>query len=316
MSELASFLSEYGIDSIFLIQTDKVSEKILKSVNHKVFTFTKKSDLPKTLAVIWEKHIITLVINDTLSTKDADLRALRSPKNVPIITFDDTGDGLTEANAVINSIVYSWNRYTISPKMNNIFEGPQYLIIQESIKKYAKIKRDFSLKRISISIGGTDTQNISYRLIKALEPLLSDIKIDLIMGPGTIIPKPLKQLQNTFSDHLLVHQAPKDLFKIISRSSLLICAGGMTLFEAMAIGQPCAPIACEEHEIFNIASQDNHVINLGFYKDLKFDHLVMTIKKQLSSPHKLKEMSKISQQKIDFNGKEKILEIIKNWLPK
>ena len=315
MRDLASYLNKYGVKSIFIIQEDKISQELLESSNHTVFRFTEKIEILQIMNFISEKQNIQFVLNDTLETNSDDLTVLKTLKNFPIITFDDIGAGLKEANTVINSLVYSWNYYSKDLIMSKVFEGPKYLVIQDSIEKYSNLKRNFFEKSLSISIGGTDTHNVSIKLLIALEPLLDTTKINLILGPGASISKELKLINKKNLDNLFIHYAPNDLFKIVSQTSLLICAGGMTLFEAMAIGQPCAAIACEEHEINNINSQENYVVNLGFHKSLDFSQLKFKIQELLSSTEKLKKMNKRNKDQIDFNGKGRIFEILKYWLP-
>ena len=274
-------------DVSFLINNDAHSIKILKTNNYKNIYILKKS-YPQ-LEKILLKNKIKVFINDTLKSS-ANLFRFLLKKNIRIINFDDA----SEASAIANINIYPTSFHKKKNKTNFYF-GPEYIALGKAkIKKRLRKK----IKSILIIMGGSDTYNLSEKLIKKILPLKKNIS--LIEGPLKI-----KKINKKYKKKINIISKPKNIFEEFHKCDLLICGGGIIPFEAAAAGLPSLIISCEQHEkkVGKILHKLGCSVYLGHRNKINkifINTLDLDIKK----------MSANCLNKIHLNGDEKIKKII------
>lgn len=128
---------------------------------------------------------------------------------------------------------------------DHCFDGPEYILFDEGIRKYLKQdrKRTNKVERILIAMGGSDHRNITSVLLKVLADIRCSAFIDVVMGP---VSEHVMEVENTIGAlqlnarlSLNVDDMPERIWKADAGFSSL----GLTTYEMVALKLPCLIIA-------------------------------------------------------------------------
>ena len=162
-------------------------------------------------------------------------------ENFTVITIDDMGSNKIDAKAIINeSIVESRQKYNTSKK-TLLFAGPQYMMLGKNFGIFNKKKKQINktIQNVLISLGGSDPKNNLRKIINALNKNNNNnITFAIILGKSY---KNAEKVKSACADYKIL-QGVKNMYELMFDSDLIICNGGVTLYEANALGIPSAVI--------------------------------------------------------------------------
>jgi len=295
MLNFSKFLKTKNKDFIFIINNNEKLINILKS-HYIAFEIVDLDDDKRN----WEKNIalrynIIYWVNDRLkTTKQHALNVNRS--NVKLITFDDFGPGSNLSDISIYGLANKGNC-----QGKKILQGVEYLILNEEIDLYKKIRK--GVKKILVSLGGSDTYGVTIKILKLLKK--HHIKATIHIGPSFLHKHELKQ---ELTSNYKVKVYTPSLIKEFANYDLAITGGGITPFEANASGLPCLIIANELFEIENgyFLESVNSSRFLGYYQNI--DETIFSNLNCLD----INLMSQNGMQILNTNAVQKIYENIIN----
>ncbi|MCP5102845.1 MAG: hypothetical protein GY950_05685, partial [bacterium] len=257
MMALASLLKGKEFDVFFIIRTNHIVQTILVQEGLEFLEFSGSIDETRVIEeTLREVRLPVLWIFDTFGTRKEWFLPLHRHR-VPVLSFDDNGAGLEEANIVINSIVGLWNEVpdhhpTHGGTPRNLFKGLDYLILTPDIQRYRKpreIKGTENLK-LGVSLGGSDTYNNTIKVANSLKDVdaVPDV-VYFFLGPHFAAEKELNACLKEFPIPYKVERGIPDLMAAFDTLDMVICSGGVTLFEVCALGLPALTVANESHEV-------------------------------------------------------------------
>lgn len=142
--------------------------------------------------------------------------------------------------------------YSNSPN-NILLSGPDYVIVRPP---FVGIKRKTALnglKRILITMGGTDVRELTPLLINNVCKKLEDIEFDIVIGS--------KETADFYEQYLgfknvAIHYNidATEMFNLMINCDLAITAAGQTIYELLATQTPFIPIQIIENQENNIRS--------------------------------------------------------------
>jgi UDP-2,4-diacetamido-2,4,6-trideoxy-beta-L-altropyranose hydrolase len=311
MKSLAEKLIALGFRVSFVTRPDTVGATILQKAEFEIFFQIEDDTLIS--SKIFQKLSPNLIVFDILSTNSKQLSELREMSTSPLLAFDDTGAGLKQADCVINALVFSWDQYKANACNATLYEGPTYLILQPLPSR--RWEQKINLKRgnnIFLAFGGTDDHHVTQRMLEALNKIELNLNIFINLGPGTESDV-IKETAITGSPHniAVVHSEP-DLFTRFLETDLVICGGGIMLFELAALGVPSAAIATERHEIYNIkyAANSGFTQALGWEGDMDFTNAAIEISNLLVENKTRRQMSRRGLETVDGGGLDRCAAIV------
>ena len=195
------------------------------------------------------------------------------------------------------------------PKKDKIYAGEKYVVLSKTTTR-DKIK---SLKRIMISMGGSDPQNITIKVLKILNKLNVKIRLNIVIGKfSEIKTETIKKIMTNNSIKYKLYINPKNLKKIMKLNDLLITNSGITKFEATQVKLPSIIISNDKETIGNqIAfSKKKTSIYFGYYKSKKILKLNSLIYSLYKNPKELVKMQNRSKNLLDHLGALRIKKII------
>ena len=207
----------------------------------------------------------SLVLLDVLDfdLQPAYIEALRTFEAPLAAITDDSDMRIIDADLIINGNPYQLD-YDYSNCRGKYLVGPKYFIMDEGYANVEKIQYEGRLKKIFISVGGSDHNNILFNIIDALENI-GGFELRIVSSNSTGYLCRLKNTLNSISTKSELLVDIPSLVNSWSGCDIAITAGGNTLFERIAVGIPGCTI-CQLERQNEIASRFENIgvnINLG-----------------------------------------------------
>lgn len=141
------------------------------------------------------------------------------------------------------------------PAHAKILTGPHYALLRPEFAKLRKAalrrRGGGTAKRLLISLGGTDPDNITGTLVSALVGSDLALSIDVILGAGAPHLDTIRTqiaTQPTSGKPLTLHVGLKSLAPLMVQADLAIGAGGTTSWERCCLGLPTVTLEIADNQ--------------------------------------------------------------------
>ncbi|MEW6607091.1 MAG: UDP-2,4-diacetamido-2,4,6-trideoxy-beta-L-altropyranose hydrolase [bacterium] len=313
---LAEGLSQKGIQCIFITRDiDPAVGKRIVANNHLVERLPAQADLKKDLSLtinLIKKHQPSLVITDSYGIDEHYLEQLKK-LNVTLMSIDDLSKLHFCSDIVLNQNVgakgddYSTERYT------KLLIGPKYALLGKSLRDKHQLKK--GIKRIAqnilVTLGGTDPDNQTLKVVRAIKPVKENLRITVVIGPGYLYEEILKEEIKTDNRFIIIRD-PDDIFSLMEEADLAISAGGSTCYEIACLGVPniILSLADNQKKVANGLANYGTSVNLGWFKEVTEEQIKKAVEDLIKSRQKREEMSQKSKELVDGRGVERVVEEI------
>jgi len=192
---------------------------------------------------------------------------------------------------------------------------------------YAMLRREFiqyknqihgtskDIKKILVTLGGADPDNITVKVIRALKRLNdSALNAKVIVGPANPNLDELnKEVADVFFKCEIVY-AVSDMPGLMAWADLAISAAGSTCWELCYMGVPSLVVVAAENQrkIAFELDKCGAAISLGWHETLTDEKIYLKIKEVISYSDVLKETAKKCRSIINGNGVHKIISKLLN----
>jgi spore coat polysaccharide biosynthesis predicted glycosyltransferase SpsG len=304
---LAKLLKKQGHKIIFLSRNFTESISLIKKYLFTVKSLNCSQKYHLTpLKEIIKKEKVDIIVHDFQDTSLAYMQNLRkTDRPLKLINFDDLSPGRKLADINIDANL---------PSRKNSLYGPKYIILREDFAKKYTRKTKARVKKILITLGGSDPNNFTEKILNILlKEKLSLYKFTILLGPGfknkTTIKKMLKNNKN-FS--IQENVSTTKFISLTLENDLCLASGGITMYELACLGIPAIILCQAEHENKNAKLFHNKGIvkNLGPGSKISAQKLLKIIY-TLDKNKKLREkMSLAGKKYVDGKGLKRIIKII------
>lgn len=222
------------------------------------------------------------------------------------ILLDDVWCNVVYADILFNAtIIKKFHKYKKKNIDSKLFLGSKYFItdteFQKNKKKIYEI-RDKNIYNIVVSMGGSDSNELTLRITKSIMDL-KNIDIKIIIGPFY---KDLKKLRNLIKNkkHVSIIDSPPKIWKQFKKADVVIANAGSTLFELAIQRVPTICIPAVKHQILYAEnfSAKGFSINLGLWKCLKSNIVHKTLVEILENKVKRRKISLLGDKLVDGKG--------------
>jgi CMP-N-acetylneuraminic acid synthetase/spore coat polysaccharide biosynthesis predicted glycosyltransferase SpsG len=288
-------------DIMFLMdERYKMGIEFVRSRFHKVFTFG--GDVMEALGALNPD----IIINDILDTSAGYIKQLKE-RNWLVVNFEDLGRGIKHADLVINAL------YEADSNSPNILGGPAYFCLRDEFYSLPPKKGvSPALRRVLVTFGGTDENNLTIKVLKALEAMNGEFIVNVITGFGYTHEGELKKYLKQCSKRVIVVRDTRSISQYMYDADLVITSGGRTVYEVASVRTPCLVLCQNQRELTHrFFSKKNGILNLGLGTEVEDSALRDMIKHLLKKEPREKMFLKMS--KFDFHGGvDRVIDAIKN----
>ncbi|MGQ9629937.1 MAG: UDP-2,4-diacetamido-2,4,6-trideoxy-beta-L-altropyranose hydrolase [bacterium] len=277
--------------------------------------------IPRDAPPIEEIGILTETISERrakgliIDKKDNDYvyMSLVKRSGVIIWDFDDLGSGRSLADYVIDA--------NLSPEENiadsgntRYMLGPKYMVLNGSFTQYARKRKSIGeVKQIMITMGGSDPQNLTSRVIRALDEVRGDIKTIVVTGGAFAHYDALQDTLNNIRGDLILRFDIPNMAELMYQSDIAITSGGITMFEAASLGTPAIILCQNEDQMKNARrfSEAGAAVNLGLGSGIPEEAILIATISLMQNVEQRRSMSEAGKRLVDGRGRERVVEAIR-----
>lgn len=303
---LARAMRQAGTVPVVVINDDETSIRILQQegLAYETADYFDNAD--------WEGPIIAKYkpiwwINDRLDTSSVHAAKVKQT-GTRLATFDDHGDGaqFAEYNFLAMDLF-------ASIRASNCRYGPDYIILNPEIDQYRNARRKFNKpSTVLITLGGSDTYGVTPRVLSAVVSVFGEFNIEVVIGPHFRHIDVLNKIAGKMDGSLNIFNNVPSLLTMMAKSDIVICGGGVTLYEAAAIGIPAITIANEPHEISVVEwfASNGFSLNAGFHREAFEPGVARGLVELLQDENSLSARSEKGKSLVDGKGLMRILKLL------
>lgn len=302
---LANELVKHNI--VFVVPKEhQLAATYIKSHNYKVI----ECDDNKHIDTILQQKP-SIIINDVLDT-DQELINRLKVSNAKIVNFEDLGDGINEADLVINAL------YPTKVPHKHVLSGADYFCLRDEFLHIPDINISKEINNILLCFGGVDEGDLTLRTINSIYPICKEnnVTITAITGPGYLHKDNLiNNIENLDSSIVDIVQSTPRISDYMVKADLAFTSGGRTVFELASVKVPTISICQNERELTHrFASSENGVVNLG-HRDSVNDDLIRSTFLSIFSSVDIRELMIEKAIKVDLKkGKQRVITLIERLM--
>jgi spore coat polysaccharide biosynthesis predicted glycosyltransferase SpsG len=250
-----------------------------------------------------------ILICDTPFGIDGKLKKFLIKKKIhKVLLFDDLNKPKIEKCTIVNGIKSFKNKIK-SKNFVRVYSGEKYILLNTLYSNKTAKKQDTKFT-ILLTLGGTDLSNNLYKILIILSKI-PKIKIFVIIGSQIKKNNPIFKIKNKRIKFIF---NKKNLYKYFCISSISITAGGISMFESVALKKPTLVFQTHEHQKYSIKYllKNKAIIKIGEKEKIQKNKLYKIINLCIQNKIKLYPNS----ANIDGMGYHRIIKIIKKIINK
>ncbi len=188
--------------------------------------------------------------------------------------------------------------------------GPQFAAIAPD---FATARERFSdrdrLERLVISMGGSDPNLVTLIAYQAAVRL-EDLAIDIVLGPAFSEDNWRRLEPDIDKTRTVIHRnaGRGELAELFARADACIVSGGITMFEAAAVGLPTIVVSQNEPQLSNARRLASYraVVNAGLFSETSAEDIASILASWQSSRDVRARLSRRASETVDGKGLERV----------
>jgi len=253
-----------------------------------------------------------ILVNDLPALESEYLDAL-SHLGATTVNLVDTLDDIddverTERYAEVIVSVMSAERETLE----GFYGGPRYAILRRHFQGVEKEIRD-EARLVLLTFGGSDPLGLTLKAARALESLPTAIELLAVAGPAFSYRREFESLQQQLSRRVqLINEAGGHIADLMQEADVVVCSGGMSVYEIAALGTPGIVLAQNAREDARMRAFETHgtIRYLGLGSEVGEDAVRSAVETLLAEPERRRQMSDQGRALVDGLGATRAAEIV------
>jgi spore coat polysaccharide biosynthesis predicted glycosyltransferase SpsG/CTP:molybdopterin cytidylyltransferase MocA len=252
-----------------------------------------------------------VLVNDLPSLEAGYLEAL-SHLGATTVNLVDTLDDLERTEAYAQVIVSVMNEDRETPE--NFYGGPAYAILRRHFGEMGREKQVRDTPRlVVITFGGSDPQGFTLKAARALAGLPEAIEIVAVAGPAFSYQREFEALQKQLARRVpLMRQVEGHIADLMFEADLVLCSGGMTVYEVAALGTPGLVLAqnTREEARMRAFARRGSIEFMGLGTEVPEERIAARSRALLEDADARRAMSRNGRALVDGLGAERAAELV------
>ncbi|WP_061215977.1 PseG/SpsG family protein [Leptospira santarosai] len=211
-----------------------------------------------------------------------------------LICIDDTNRIPYPEKSIILNPGLGGTYLDYNKERNKIFTGIEYVLLKKPFREYRKNRKTKQdLENIMISMGGSDSKNLTYKILSMVSQFFPKISKEVIIGPG-FENKEYLESQPFMNARYHKNLTAEEIKNIMESTDLCISAGGQTVYELGRLGVPIVLIKTADNQLGNLNGLRNMNI-INNYLDSEENEFENKLSKEILSLTSFRLRQKMSQ---------------------
>jgi spore coat polysaccharide biosynthesis protein SpsF len=252
-----------------------------------------------------------ILIND-LHKPVAEADYLRALANLGATTVNlvDTPNDLESIGHYEQVIISVMQEARETPE--DFYSGPQYAILREHFQGREKEVRE-TPRMVLLTFGGSDPLGLTVKAARALSGLDPEVEVVAVAGPAFSCREAFEALQPAMPRRVpLIQEAGGHIADLMLAADVVLCSGGMTVYEIAALGTPGIVLGQntrEDARMRAFAAQGT-IEYLGLGTDVDETHIAASAAALLRDAGRRRQMSDKGRALVDGMGAARAAEAV------
>jgi UDP-2,4-diacetamido-2,4,6-trideoxy-beta-L-altropyranose hydrolase len=208
------------------------------------------STLPGDLAAAVGPERFDAIVFDHYGLSEADHRAMAQGK--PTLVIDDLADRPLAADLVLDSgpARRAEDYDGLIPEGARLLLGPQYAPVRPefaALRDTALAWRGEPVGRVLVSLGLTDVDGITGRVVERLRPKVSEVGIDIVLGAEAPSLASLSKIARR-DTRITLHVDSPNMAQLTAEADFAIGGAGSSTWERCTLGLPTLMLVLAENQ--------------------------------------------------------------------
>ena len=244
----------------------------------------------------------------------ADYQKTVRTAGLPFLCVDDHAHAaFYRADLVLNQNINAAEKlYKKRSRGTRLLLGPRYALLREEFlaQKSKDRKAAAPAKNILVTMGGSDPDNVTLKVVRALESLEAGRRqVIVVLGPGNAHAQSLKKFCKRSKLPVKIEANPRNMAVLMAWADVAVSGAGSTFTELAYMGVPSILLVLAENQknISRALARLGAAVDLGWHADVREDLLAKKLQELLRSSSARKQMSRIQRKLVDGLGARRIL---------
>jgi spore coat polysaccharide biosynthesis predicted glycosyltransferase SpsG/CMP-N-acetylneuraminic acid synthetase len=252
-----------------------------------------------------------ILVNDLPSLDAAYLKAL-GYLGATTVNLVDTLDDLEVTEHYKQVIVSVMNEERETPE--GFYGGPEYAILRSHFhgRESAKEIRE-EPKMVLLTFGGSDPQGLTLKAARSLEALAAGVEVVAVAGPAFSYRREFEAMAPDLLRRIpLINEAGGHIADLMLEADVVVCSGGMSVYEIAALGTPGLVLAQNAKEDARMREFERRgtVEYLGLGTDVNEGALRSAVERLLADTARRRAMSDRGRALVDGLGAARAAEVV------
>ncbi len=215
-------------------------------------------------------------------------------------------DMILNQNFGAEKLSYSAEPYT------RLLLGTKYVLLRREFLKYMDFQRGIPsvAKKLLITLGGSDPENNTLKVLRALNHIKDRIEIKVVIGSDNPFYETIKEEAERGLHNMEVLQSVEDMAPLMAWADVAFTAGGSTLWELALLGVPT--IACiiaeNQRPAVESLSAEGTIISVGDMDEASTSSIANQVSGLLADKSLREKLSARCSKIVDGAGAGRVIE--------
>lgn len=173
-----------------------------------------------------------------------------------VLVIDDLPNRMHDCDTLVNPAPGGTLTEGNVPACCDVLAGPAYAPIDRTIghlRRSALTRRNAGgpAQRLLVSLGATDPDNVTSRVLKAISITGLPLKIDVVLGAGAPHLESVRAEIEGLGRDVKLHVNTRDMAFLMASADLAVGAGGTSVWERCCLGLPTILVVIAENQTAN-----------------------------------------------------------------
>jgi UDP-2,4-diacetamido-2,4,6-trideoxy-beta-L-altropyranose hydrolase len=242
-------------------------------------------------------------------------RQVKEKANRLLMVSDMVAYPFYEADVILNQNFGAENLSYPCGEKTRVLLGSRYVLLRPEFLRWSEWTRKTSHKgkRVLVTMGGSDPENVSSSVIEALSLMKEeDLEVKVVIGPASPHRARIEEKARTAHGRISCVYNPPDLSIPMQWADLAVTAAGTTCWELCFMMVPCVTVTLAENQRVVAQGLETAGVSwgLGEHMSVSPQEITERAREILHDPKRREHMALSGRRLVDGHGASRVVEAL------